>query len=186
MADTGWLDPGSVVSQAPGQHAWTDAANAETEDSAFANVSVGGSRTTEQLYASDFGAALPGGATPDGVEVRVVRYFEQDGGAGAVVADLLVQLTPGGTGTGDNKASEDWPEDSPNEFTYGGAADDWSCTLNESVVNNSNFGVLFSGHETGAADAIGHVDVIQMKIHYTEAGGGFQAAWAKGSNSVLQ
>lgn len=173
MADTGWLDPGSVESVF-GTQAWADPENAAAEDTRYASVGMT-DETSDELYASDFGAALPAVTSIDGVEVRVLRYFEQNGGATAIVADHTIRLTPGGTATGDNKAGGAWPEDTPAAATYGGAADVWSCTLNQSVCNNANFGVVVACEETFADPALAYVDVIQMKIYYTEAaatGGG--------------
>lgn len=185
MASTGWLDPGSVTTSA-GDYPWTDPDRAEAEDAGYATVALDPAAQSEDLIASDFGSALPGGATVDGVEVRIVRYFEQNGGLAAVVQDASIRLTPGGSPDGDDKANETWTESSPDAFTYGSDTDVWGCTLNPSVVNNTNFGVIVKCVEGSTVDqANAYVDVIQMKITYTEASG-FQPAWAANSNVVIQ
>ena len=54
---------------------------------------------------------------------------------------------------------------------YGGASDLWNTTWTVTEINNSNFGLDFSGYGDGGA-ATFSVDSIKIRIYYTAVGSG--------------
>lgn len=172
MPDTGWLNPGTVYNDAEdGTEAWVDAANADTEDAAYASV-ICTAATSQYLVAGAFGASVPSGATIDLVEFRVVKHREGDL---AELDDLAVYIllsgVIGGTAFDNNAAAESWPT-SDEVFIYDGIADAfWGEVLDDALVTANNFGVAIQViGDSGAPSATqAFVDVIQMRITYTEA-----------------
>lgn len=158
--------PATVVSDNSnaGVDAWEEPQDAAADGGGVASV---GSTTglTEYLKATDFGFAVPLGATIDGVEVAVEKMEAFSG----VTFDVEVRLVKGGTVAGDNKADLGDPWQAGMEVkTYGGAADLWGLALTPADVNASNFGVVISCEDpfTGANP---QVDYMSITVHYTEA-----------------
>lgn len=175
MADTGWLSPDSVVSQSPGDVAWSNPGNAVSENAAYADAVIT-SQVSEWLVASDFDVALPPGATPDGVEFRIVKRRDTDGGdVTPESVMLLLGGVIGGTQNAERGSGENWPT-SDTESLYGGAADLWDETLDEADVEANDFGVAIkaTGGPGGSSATQAFVDVIQMRVYYTEAVAGGQ------------
>ncbi len=176
MADTGWLNPGSVTSVGGGDRVWDTPEGAQTEDSTdYANIDIAPSETTNRLYASDFntGSIVPGTADIDGIEVRTVRRSDDVADSGKSQDLMAVLADATGTATGDDKSdSSSWP-DTDTEFIYGGPTDDWGLgPLTGADINDTDFGFILRAFESNGGTAGPRVDVIQMRVHYTEAASG--------------
>lgn len=174
MPDTGWLSPGTVAEIEDGSVAWSDLANASAEDGSNASNALGIGDLSHSLYCSNYNANLPVGATVNGVEVRIKRAYDS-GSSSDPTQDTTLLLTPGGSKDGDDKAvATAWPADTVAfSATYGGAADVWSLALTRTIVNASDFGAaLQAACNNGLGNTVALVDVIQIKVTYTEAAAG--------------
>lgn len=174
MADTGLLDPASAVSEGAGLAAWSNASNVTASDNTYATASVAvNGVNSKYLYCYDFGAAVPLGATINGVEVVVHRKCNFAGIQYNAVDQTIQLNTASATLVGSNKAatSTKWPTTEATA-TYGGSADLWGATLDVATVNSSGFGVSIRCAFTNVDDlelVVASVDYVTMTITYTAA-----------------
>ena len=169
--NTGWVSfaAGSSFTQVPnGGTDWNTPENALIEDGASTSSFVGfglSSILTDDLLAQELAAnPVPVDATIVGVEVRYVR---QSTGAGGTL-DSVIQLIKNGAAQGDNKsAGAAWNVTGDREDLFGGPLDMWGITLTPAEINAAVFGVKTVANGTidfGTAS----INIIQMKIHYTQ------------------
>lgn len=162
MANTGFTAAGAGSNNADaGGTAFTNPGNIVSDDGAIAEVKFSGG-STQYLYATSFGFAIPAGSTINGVIARVQRATLT-----SFTTDAGVYLLVGGSRTGSDKSiGGNWPADNVyRNIDYGGAADLWGTSLTVSDVNASNFGLAFRANR-GSSIYVG-VDVIWMDIYYT-------------------
>lgn len=165
MPSNGPQPPANGSSVAPGI-AWTNPGNITAEDGSVATCAIMSMMASEELRGKryDF-AAIPGGATIDGIVVEIKKS-----GTSLAISDFKVQLLKAGTGTGDNKAAGgSWPT-SLTYSTYGGSSDLWGTTWTVSDVNDINFGVLLVANSTPGGTA--NVDHMRITVYYTDASTG--------------
>lgn len=178
MSTAGPNAPGTMADDsAVGTVTWSTVNNATASDNAYtdARSSSAGTTTSHYVKATNFGFAIPGGATINGVTVSIERKASHLT-AGRNIKDSTVSLVKGGTVSGNNKAATgtSWPT-SDGVASYGGAADLWGLTLTDADVNASTFGVVLSvaiNKATGKGFTTGSVDFISITIDYTTGGGG--------------
>lgn len=183
MADTGWLDPGLAQMHGGGAVVWSNDTNAAGEDGTVAtsNTINGNGETTAGLECTNFNASLPVGATVNGVEARIKRAYDS-GASTDPACDALLLLVVGGSPEGADYADTGtgWPADTLGwSATYGGAADVWSTSIDRAAVNSPDFGVILTAQCFGGLGSytVALVDAIQLKVYYTEAGGGKPAQY---------
>lgn len=157
-----------------GTHGWSNPNNAKVSDNSYASVSASFGGNTHYLKATNFGFAIPSGATINGVSVSIER--KSTVGSPNTVKDNVVKLVKGGTVSGSNYADTgtNWPS-SDTVKTYGGSADLWGLSLTDSDVNASNFGVVLAaamGSIIGKNACSAFVDLITITITYTVGAGG--------------
>lgn len=174
MASTGFILAGTGANNADaGNNAWSSTGNITASDNSRATTgTIEHPNTSQYLHATNFGFAIPSGATIDGIEARVER-LEQTGDTEGM-QDIVVQLIKGGTRSGDNNAdlTTVWSS-TESAVDYGGAADLWGNTLDDTDVNASTFGVAVRcQYDPGDDDSTALVDAIWINVHYTEGGGG--------------
>lgn len=177
MATAGPNAPGTMADDsAVGTRTWATPDNAKVDDGTYTqwNNTSGGTWTSHYLKATNFGFAIPAGATINGVTAVIQRLITYTDGS-TYVRDGTVKIVKGGTVSGDNKAATgtSWTT-SPVDASYGGAADLWGLTLTRDDVNASTFGFVLSAILSDAPDyePTVRVDFMSMTITYTEAGGG--------------
>ena len=148
---------------------WKNMPNATASNNLYAsfddkNFDTG--RISKRLDLTNFGFAIPAGATLEGVEVEIERHAPA-GGAQDEVVHLMLAGSPDTT---ENKAltSTAWPASDPNSYqSYGGATDKWSIGgLSESDVENSGFGACLCVEAT-ADNTDAYVDHVQITVHYS-------------------
>lgn len=171
MADTGWVSCGTGADNAAaGSLTWATPGNI-TADGGGAALAMQLSSTpaqTHQLRATNFGFAIPTGATIVGVEAKADAMATI---IGAAPTFYSVKLLVGGSVVGDEQAASEALTGSYADYTFGGATDLWGATPGESDVENSGFGVAIQCELHGDDDGyeMTSVDHVQMKVHYTEA-----------------
>ncbi len=170
MATAGPNAPGTMADDAAvGTLTWANPDNAKTNNTAYATFNAGYSTAqSHYLKATNFGFAIPSGATIDGVSVSIERRTGYV--SGTYGRTTVVKLVKGGTVSGDNKASAtDWP-DADAVASFGGVSDLWGLTLTDTDINDSTFGVVLSATITNDEEMflnIGYVDYISITITYT-------------------
>lgn len=174
MATAGPNAPGTMASDsAVGFHVWGTPNNAKVSDNTYATIFASSTGDSQYLKATNFGFAIPSGATINGVSVAVER--DRNVSLGNSIAEKSIKLVKGGTVSGNDKSTgAAWPNTEAT-ITYGGAADLWGLTLTDTDINASTFGVVVQAAFTviapkGICDA--YVDLITITIDYTTGGGG--------------
>jgi hypothetical protein len=150
---------------------WSSASNIISDNNLHATAAMVGNTSSEGLLATQFGFAIPSGATIDGFEVHIRRFAN----SGSLCDDLSVRLMKdGSTAIGNDYADtvNKWPT-SETEKTYGGATDLWGSSWTPAEVNASTFGVRLAVDSDNTVTA--SVDSVEVTVYYTEAGGGGQA-----------
>jgi hypothetical protein len=157
MADTGWLTASSTWDI---DSYWANDSNVYAEDGVGATATELSIR--KWLVAYSFDAAVPAGATIDGIEVRSVHKQ-----VGAGLPNVWFNLwKSAGAAAGTEKGGS---ENSTSfvERLKGGATDLWGTTWTPSEVNANTFGVGVA--PGGSGSDVLHVDILQVKIYYTPA-----------------
>ncbi len=170
MTTAGPTAPGTLVSDSSvGAVAWTNPGNAAASDDSWATAVIGAAVTpSEYLKVTNFGFAIPSGATIDGITVTIERSATQANR----VNDSAVRIVKGGTiGSTDKGSATNWPT-SDGSANYGGAADLWGETWAYTDINNSGFGAAISASSTGSGTRTARIDLITITVTYTEGGGG--------------
>jgi hypothetical protein len=162
VASTGNTFPGTGANvDRSGLDAWSNPGNIVSDNTTDAiSVASGGS---DYLVASNFGFALPDGATITGVTVRV-QASEHSAGTESLNAQLQNDSS---TLVGSSKSAT-LNSTVKIVYTYGATNDSWGATLTPAIVNSSNFGVRF--WFTTAHDV--RVDYVTLAVEYTDSGTG--------------
>lgn len=165
MASEGPLSPGSVVEDTShGSVSWSNYSNAGASDNAYASVTISNPAESYYLKATNFGFAIPAGATIDGIVVE----FEKKNDSGRNGYDARVRLVKGGTIQATDKAlGTAWPV-ADTYVTHGGAADLWGSAWTPADINASNFGVVIAVKDTDGMGPTLKLDHIRITVYYTE------------------
>jgi len=168
-AGTGADDP------AVGTIAWTNPTNIQVAGTPYAIATAVPSQggKTHYLKGTNYGFAIPSGATIDGITVTIRR--QSSGALSPFIRDSEVKLVKGGTVQTTNKAvtGTDWAlAPAWGTATYGGAADLWGTTWTAADINAANFGVVLAAanpNPTAGRPRDATVDYMQITITYTPA-----------------
>lgn len=136
-------------------------------DDKFATATLGVGSTTQYLVALSYGAALPAGATVDGIVVDVERSSAN--GLGTVDNAVHIVKNTQIQSAGENKAAPAvlWPTIEATA-TYGGPTDKWGTTWTAAEINAGGFGVALSARYTGGVGSEqARVDAIRITVHYS-------------------
>jgi hypothetical protein len=178
MASSGPNSAGTGVDDTTvGTFGWSTPTNIYTSNDISANAifGTGVAGTTHYLKATNFGFAISGGDTIDGIVVEIERkcthsvLFEY-------AQDNIVKIVKGGTISGTDKADTvtKWPTTDA-YASYGGAADLWGLSWTASDINDSTFGVVISANiNLLKLPVVARIDHIRITVYYTAgtAGGG--------------
>ena len=169
---SGGLSPGTVADDsAHGFSAWSNPGNAAASDDTYATCSLVTGMASHYLKATNFGFAIPSGATIEGIILEVEKKATAAFGN---VTDSRVRIVKGGTvGSTDKGTGATWP--AADEYVqYGGVADLWGETWTDSDINSSTFGVVIAA-TTGSVSETASVDQIRLTVFYSEGGGPVQS-----------
>lgn len=165
---TAWVEFTSAATSTPGNANWTSAANALTINTNYAYATINDGQDSYQLKVTNPGTALDEviGQQIDGIELEV-RGTGQDG-AGQELYDLDIRLIIGGTVVGDDKVSgTQWTDASMVTRVYGGAADKWGLTPDDSDIASSTFGAEVAFQSTGGSSAQQRIATIRVRVTYS-------------------
>jgi hypothetical protein len=145
-----------------GSVAWSNPGNVTADDASVATAVLPGPHDlSHYLKATNFGFAIPVGATINGIEATVERSSD---GAGIQV-DSIVSLVKGGVIGAVNRAVFTSIPGSSTAKTFGSPSDLWGVTLTPADVNAANFGFVYAGGE-GTFKTIS-VDRMNITVYYT-------------------
>jgi hypothetical protein len=172
MPDTGFVLAGTGASEAytGSDVAWSNPTRVTASDDSRATASLtSAGLESEYLKASGFDlSSVPGGATIDGVEVRVERSV---GSGSGTVQDQHVHIRKGDGGALSNDKKQtgvNW-SGTDEQVVYGGASDLWGLSIAQSDL--AGLQVLVSGISVSAGK-LARLDAIEIRIYYTATGGG--------------
>jgi hypothetical protein len=170
--------PGTAANDAvSGGTAWTIPAGALVSDDTYATVTVpaNGFLESQFLKATNFGFAIPAGATVTGIVVGVERSASESSGS-RWAFDVSAAIVKGGVvQTAVNKANyfQFWPT-TDQVKTYGSATDLWGQTWTPADINATGFGfglrVMLYSTETEGVPAVpvtASVDSVEITVYYT-------------------
>ncbi|MFI5104975.1 MAG: hypothetical protein ACHP79_08640, partial [Terriglobales bacterium] len=133
----------------------------------FASVVLGAGGTSNELQGTNFGFAIPGGSTVNGITVEIFK--KAISGIGNPT-DIDVTILKAGVATGTNLghlgAGNGWLTAGGID-TYGGSSTLWGTTWTPADINASNFGVQISCNDWVGLGATAGVDFIRITITYT-------------------
>jgi prepilin-type N-terminal cleavage/methylation domain-containing protein len=165
-------DPASGVdSSFVGTLAWTNPAGITAKDNVNATLAVNGTAVSQYLEATNFGFAIPPGATILGIKVDIYRNASGKSSGNAVLDSQVKLVRADGTVGALNKAgATTWSTTAQTDAQYGGSSDLWSETSwSPAAINSSNFGVVLAVTGSGpSANRIANVDSIQVTVTYAK------------------
>lgn len=148
---------------APGAVVWASPEGAGAPDGVFARAALTAGGESEELRVTDFGFALPEGASFRGVEVILDRRAE-----GAIVDGAITLVGIAQTSGRGKRVATPWPDDIVGTHHYGQATDTWAFDLEAPDVERSEFGVALwvkrGDGDAGAATAL--VDGLRVRVSY--------------------
>lgn len=171
MAITNWFTPGTQANvDRDGKEPWASTEKAATENDDGATNPTHKETYSDWLrltnYGLDGGGGLPEGATVVGIEVKVRR---KDAHMDTVHNESALYLRKTAGQVGDNKASATLWDTTWTDATHGDSTDTWNAGLADTDIRSADFGVDLSVYNTDASDIDrALVDVISIRIHYTE------------------
>lgn len=141
---------------------WDNPNDALGQDDDRASFDTTGALTSHYLKLTNFGFAIPSGATIVGVVVDVEQLADDNGGHN--VHSDTIKLVKAGTVGGDNIAQNDDWTSNESYITYGAKDSLAGNTLTPSDINNSGFGVAISVVGDGA---IAQINNVRISVYYT-------------------
>jgi hypothetical protein len=159
--------PGTAEDDASfGSVVWSNVENVKVDDTSDATAATGFANS-HYLKVTNFGFGIPAGSNIDGVIASIIRH----GTVSYDCKDVVVSLVVGGSVTGDNKGDtvNTWPVN-PGQKDYGGATEKWGCTLTDSVINASNFGIVLAATGTVSWNVCS-VQYMCLTVYYTPPAG---------------
>jgi hypothetical protein len=155
-----------------GEQAWTSPGNITTIGSPYATATVagGGTTATNYLQGTNYGFAIPNGATINGITVVINR--QSSGSLSPFMRDSRISLVKGGAVQTTNKAATgtDWPTSGLLTAIYGSPSDLWGTSWTPADINANNFGVVLSAVNANTVSSRSRdatVDYIRITVTYS-------------------
>ena len=165
MADTGAVIAGTGASVAYNSgNAWSNPGNITANDSSYATANFSSGANTEYIQGTNFGFAVPAGATINGILLEVERNFQT-----SAAVDLSVRIVKGGTVVGSDKASATAWTTGDVIATYGSSVDLWGTTWTATDINSSTFGAALAADTNTGAFGTARVDFMRITVYFTAA-----------------
>ena len=171
---SGPLSPGTMADAVGiGTVSWSNPDNAKVDDGAFATVTQVADYNSHYLKATNFGFAIPAGATINGILMEYDRKANVSGG-GNFANDYVIKIVKSdgtfSSALGANGISINTLLPSTQAYnSYGGSSNLWAETWTPSDINSSNFGVGITITTNGGNVTVS-VDHIRITVYYTVGG----------------
>ncbi len=157
----------SVARAGTASIAWSAPENARNLDGLFAQATLDDNQATEHLRITDFGFAIPAGATIKGVEVELKRQASDLG-----IGDGNIEIWLDGTPSARPKLLEaGWPRQIVGTHHYGQAVDTWGNDLTTELVGRPGFGVeiyALRQQDAGTGPVDAKVESMRITIFYCD------------------
>ena len=152
-----------------GTVAWTTPTNAVGITNLTYATATGLDNTSSQyLYVTNYGFAVPTSATINGVVVSPTRKCSNAVNLSRDTNVFLVVNSVIGTA---NRATATQYTTSDVTEDHGGTNDTWGFTLTPADINSPQFGTVFSSYKIAAGVGVNiTVDAIKITVYYTLAG----------------
>ncbi len=149
---------------------WNNPDNAKTSDDSRADSVLGFETVSHYLKATNFGFAIPTGATIKGIVVEVEK---RSSGDPAYLIDNSAKIVKDGVISGDEKANPNtWPISTNESYvSYGSSADLWGETWTPADINDTTFGFVISATNPLVGNPLRRADIdhIRITVYYTRA-----------------
>jgi Tfp pilus assembly protein PilX len=174
-----YIDPpvtDNPASNAPSSGGWNTASNAYTANTTYATTAALANNTNSpNLDLSNFGFALPTGATINGIAVSIQRKGSASTATNYITdQDVLVMKAGSVTGiTQHALTANKWPTTDGTQ-AYGTATDLWGTTWTAANINASTFGVRIRAHSTctgASCNVKASVNAVTVTIYFTSGAG---------------
>lgn len=169
--DNGYVFPGTAADDSShGTKVWDNVGRLTADDASYADSFSASNVISHYARLTNFGLALPAGASITGIRVKIQRRDASTGTA--TVEDDTVQIVQGGAPVGTNKAVAGAYPTSLTDALYGGSTDTWGLSLTGADVNSSSFGVVYSVqlHGGGGDTASFDCDFVAIELWYQSTG----------------
>lgn len=156
-----------------GVRLWDNASNAASSNNVYATISaVQTDDVSCFIVATNFGFAVPGGSTINGIVVEWERRSDHEDFVEDAPITLHERIVKGDViGTADKSDATEW-ESTDTYHSFGGASDLWGETWTTTDINASDFGAAGCGFiAANNALTTAYVDHCRITVYYTEAGG---------------
>ncbi|GEM_PF-5502147 len=163
LAATTANPPGTTANDTSGGTiAWSSPANTVSSNNIYATVTAGANQTTNYLYLSNFGFAVPTGSTINGIEVRVESKASNSNGYSI---PAILRKGASFTGNIDNTGGNTTTDQT---FLKGSTTSLWGSTWTPADINSTSFGVgLYVTFGGSAVSTTFSVDYVTITVHYT-------------------
>jgi hypothetical protein len=153
----------ATTSAATGASAtWFNPTNITASDNSYASKTIYEYGSSGALNATNFGFAIPTGATINGIVLGV----EGNISSGSFVW-TSVRLLKNGSAVGDNKTSMSMFTGIDKTLSTGGDSDLWGTTWTAEDINNTNFGATITLEDEDDTTGTVYVDHITIKVYYS-------------------
>ena len=169
MASEGPLSGATFADDATvGTVAWNTPGNAAASDDTDSSAILVASAVSHYLKATNFGFAIPAGATIDGIVVE----WEVAKTTGGTV-DNAARIVKGGTiGSTDKSSVTAWTG-TDTYLSHGGVSDLWGETWTADDINATTFGSALSAVNADPSFVDNPtIDHVRITVYYTEAATG--------------
>jgi MSHA biogenesis protein MshQ len=161
--------PGTCVSVPVGGNPnWANPANAQTSNGTVATSTVGDNTATDALVCTQYGFAIPTGATILGIVINVERRTN-DVSAISPTRDFSVLAIKNGAAAPSNLATGTDYTLADVVEPHGSATELWGTTWTPADINATNFGASFMAWKAGTVggNVTISVDHVAITVHYT-------------------
>jgi hypothetical protein len=181
MADTGWVDPGTMgENSSVGSYGWTSLNNAKALGGGTAESEIEDAREgCYYIVATNYDfSSIPAGSTINGIEARC-RCSESGSGSDIIFNEWKMYVAGSLSAYSGLGGLHDDITNVLFDYDIGGALNDWGFSaVALSDVQHSGFGHAVELLDDGAGSGdIAYVDHMPMKIHYTAPAGGSNLIW---------
>lgn len=154
--------------------AWTNPTNAATTNAVYATQSIPATSDSSILVFSNYGLAIPAGATINGITVAIIAHASVsasiDLGDINALGNTGVKLTKvAGIGVGTAKLDTTLWGTTDSTFTEGNGADLWGTTWTPSDINSTGFGVLVQVENISGFARTASIDSVLITVTFTPA-----------------
>lgn len=160
LLSQGSNSPGTVVDDSTtGTKVWSNPNNAKVSDNVYATVLIAYKNQSHYLKATNFGFAIPIGATIKGI----ITEIECTRSSSNIYENSIKIVKSNGSFGSTNKSTQAYLPSTDTYLSYGSTTDLWNEIWTVTDINDVNFGVGFSFFGIGTC----YVDHIRITVYFS-------------------